>query len=375
METPTPVAPRGDKLVLTPVHFSALPGWDADAIEEALPAFERSCHVLLQRPPHAAIGSDGISSLAQDWRAPCLALREAPRGQRAAARAFFERWFSPHLVANNEKRDGLFTGYYEPELRGARQRTTKYDVPLYLRPPELITADLGEFGERFKGARIAGHVVGGRLRPYLSRAQIVAGAIANRNLELIWVDDAIDAFFLQIQGSGRVILDDETVVRVGYDGANGHPYTAIGRELVRRGALARENITMQSIRAWLGANAMESAAVMNVNASYVFFREVKGDGPIGSQGAVLTPGRSLAVDRRYIPLGAPVWLDTTDPLAGKRPLRRLLIAQDTGGAILGPVRGDVFWGHGAVAVEHAGRMQSRGSYYVLLPRSIAAPTS
>ena len=189
--------------------------------------------------------------------------------------------------------------------------------------------------------------------------------------EIVWVDDPVDAFFLQIQGSGRILFDDGTMMRVGYAAQNGHPYVAIGRELIARGALTRETVSMQSIRAWLVANPGEAAAVMNLNPSYVFFRTLEGDGPLGSEGVAVTPGRSLAVDRAFLAMGLPVWLDAEDPLDPTSRVRRLMVAQDTGGAIKGPVRGDVFWGHGPEAAERAGRMRSSGRYWVLLPRGVA----
>jgi membrane-bound lytic murein transglycosylase A len=209
------------------------------------------------------------------------------------------------------------------------------------------------------------------LKPYETRQEIDAGRLSGRDLELLWVDDPLDAFFLHIQGSGRVRLADGETVRVGYAGQNGQPYVAIGRLLAERGALRRDEVSLQSIRDWLAAHPAEAAEVLAANPSYVFFRLLEGDGPIGAHGVALTPGRSLAVDPSFVPLGVPVWLDTTDPLDERRPLRRLMMAQDTGGAIRGAIRGDVFWGAGEEAKARAGRMRSRGRYYLLLPRAAA----
>jgi membrane-bound lytic murein transglycosylase A len=213
------------------------------------------------------------------------------------------------------------------------------------------------------------------LRPYENRAAIESGALRGRGLEMLWVDDPVDAFFLQIQGSGRVMLEDGTSLRIGYAGQNGHPYVAIGRELIARGALTREAVSMPAIRDWLRANPQEADAVMNRNPSFVFFRELDGDGPVGAQGVALTPGRSLAVDRSFVPYGVPVWLDAEDPVDGEVRVQRLLVAQDTGGAIRGPVRGDVFWGHGPEAEHRAGLMKSRGRYFLLLPKTVTPPAS
>jgi membrane-bound lytic murein transglycosylase A len=221
--------------------------------------------------------------------------------------------------------------------------------------------DLGRFRPAWRGERIAGRVDKGNLVPYSSRAEIEQGALSGRGLELAWAADTIETFFLQIQGSGRVRLADGGELRVGYDGQNGHPYVALGRVLIDRGLLPREQVTMQSIKAYLRAHPDEAAALMRENPSYVFFRELSGDGPVGAQGVALTPGRSLAVDRAFVPLGAPVWLVAED-------IARLLVAQDTGGAIRGPVRGDLFWGHGAEAEARAGAMKARGRAWLLLPR-------
>jgi membrane-bound lytic murein transglycosylase A len=282
-------------------------------------------------------------------------------------------------VTDRDRPDGLFTGYYEPLLRGSRRYGGAYTVPLYRAPDDLVLIDLGLFKPDLAGREIAGRIDGRQFVPYFGRAEIDAGALEGRGLELVWVDDAIDTFFLQIQGSGQVELDDGARIRVGYDGQNGHQYRAIGRDLVAQGALTLEEVSLQSIRDWLIAHPAEAREIMARNASYVFFRERPeldaADGPIGAQGVPLTAGRSLAVDRRYIPLGTPIWLESTAPWPeGEGPLRRLVIAQDTGGAIKGPVRGDVFWGTGPRAEAIAGHMKSQGRYVVLLPKA-AAPTS
>ena len=329
--------------VLTPAAFADLPGWQEDDLSGALSAFLRSCR-----------------------KGPvCEAAAKA-----SSPRAFFESHFQPFAV--NAGEEGLFTGYYEPLLQGSRERTERYRVPLYVRPPELVMVDLGDFREELKGQRIAGQVEEGQLVPYPDRRAIEEGALSGRDLELVWVDDPVDAFFHQIQGSGRVSLDDGSEMRVGYAAQNGHPYFAIGKDLVERGAMPKEQVSMQSIRRWLEENPDLADDVMARNASYVFFEELKGEGPLGAQGVPLTPGRSLAVDLKHWTLGVPVWLDTRAPSPREgepdRPLRRLLIAQDTGGAIRGVVRGDVFWGHGEEAAEIAGRMKHPGRMWVLLPR-------
>ena len=337
-----------DGRVLAPATFADLPGWEADDPSAALAAFRRSC--LRMKSP------------------ACEAAARA-----TSARTFFETHFQPFAVSDGGDPEGLFTGYYEPQLQGSRKRSERYRVPLYVRPPDLVMVDLGDFREELKGQRIAGRVEEGDLVPYPDRKAIEGGALSGRELELVWVDDPVDAFFLQIQGSGRVRLDDGSEMRVGYAAQNGHPYFAIGKDLVERGALTREQVSMQSIRRWLEENPDLADDVMARNASYVFFEELKGEGPLGAQGVALTPGRSLAVDLKHWTLGTPVWLDASSPSPREgepdRPLRRLMIAQDTGGAIVGVVRGDVFWGHGEEAAEVAGRMKNPGKMWVLLPRA------
>ncbi|RUQ73754.1 murein transglycosylase [Azospirillum doebereinerae] len=362
--------PPPEALTLTPVAFTDLPGWTADRVAEALPALDRSCGRFAALPPDRPVGPSAVGGKAADWRGPCAALAAVPKGDDGAARAFFQAQFTPYAAANNDDRKGLFTGYYEVELEGSRAPDPAYPVPLYKRPADLVMVDLGEFAERWKGERTAGRVVDGRLKPFEDRAAIEAGALRGKGLELVWLKDPVATFFLHIQGSGRIRLADGGEMRVGYAGQNGHKYVAIGKALIDRGELKREEVSLQTIRAWLAAHPDQAAALMNTNPSFVFFQTLTGDGPIGAQNVALTPGRSLAVDSKFLPYGAPVWLDAEDPLDSARPLQRLLIAQDTGGAIRGPVRGDVFWGHGAEAEQRAGVMKSRGGYFLLLPKTV-----
>ncbi|HEY4135978.1 MAG TPA: MltA domain-containing protein [Alphaproteobacteria bacterium] len=381
---------KPDALTLTPVAFSALPGWSADDQSAALPALRKSCAYFARQadatrlqPAPTGETAPGIGGYVGDWRIACAAAAQVPDNDAAAARAFFEREFRPFKAANNQNSQGLFTGYYEAELRGSRQQSARYNVPLYKVPSDLVSVDLAEFGSEFSGRTIAGKVVQGKLKPYDDRAAIERGALKGKNLELLWVDDAIDAFFLHIQGSGRIDMDDGSVLRVGYAGKNGQPYVAIGRELAARGVMPADQVSMQTIRAWLKANPRDAEALMNANRSYVFFGETKSagpnDGPIGAQTVALTPGRSLAVDRKFLPLGLPIWLDATHPddanastsSSGDVRIRRLVVAQDTGGAIRGPVRGDVFFGWGEESAARAGLMRDRGEYYLLLPNAVA----
>jgi membrane-bound lytic murein transglycosylase A len=368
-------APAEPTLSLVPVTFAALPGWPEDDPSEALLAFRRSCGRMARQDPGKRMGGSGaFAGQVGDWARACA---EADRtaADPAAARSFFETAFAPFAVTDGGKAEGLFTGYYEPLLSGSRAPDARYRHPLYRRPADLVSVDLGQFDPELAGRRIAGRVEDGRLRPYADRAAIDGGALAGRDLELLWVDDPVDRFFLEIQGSGQVRLADGGTVRVGYADQNGRPYRAIGKDLIEAGAIPRERMSMQAIRAWLEANPDQAPGMMAKNGSYVFFRELPelatAPGPLGAQGVPLTPGRSLAVDRKFLPLGAPLWLDTTAPFPdGDRPLRRLVVAQDTGGAIRGPVRGDVFWGADALAEHVAGHMKSPGRLFILLPRGL-----
>jgi len=365
-----PSAPR-----LAAIGYGDLPGWLEDRHAEAMAALRRSCEAFAPKPDAAVVGTTLVPMTVRDWRVPCAELQRLGTADDGAARAFIERWFKPFRVAVGSGAEGLFTGYYEPMLNGARRRDERFTVPIYRRPPELVTVDLGRFRKDLARKRIAGVVRDGRLYPFAPRARIDGGALAGRGLELVWVDDAADAFFLHIQGSGRVRLADGGEMRIGYAGANGHPYTAIGRVLIERGEIGPEHMSMQAIRRWLVSHPDRAQALMSENASFIFFREIAGAGPIGTQGVALTPGRSLAVDPAFVPLGLPVWIDVTDPIDAEVPLRRLMVAQDTGGAIKGAVRGDVFWGHGTDAAQRAGAMKSRGTYYLLVPRAaLQSPT-
>lgn len=345
---------------LTPTGFDSLPGWADDHVAEALAPFIAGCAKITDAA----------------WMPVCDRARQVPPRSNAAARAFFEANFQPNIVTADGTATGLFTGYYEPEVQGARTPSAAYAVPLLSPPKDLVQVDLGAFSDELKGKRITGRIQGGTLVPYHDRAAIAAGALRAQHLELLWLRNPVDAFFLEIQGSGRVKLPDGAVVRITYAGQNGRGYVPIGRVLAQQGAIPLAQVSMQSIRAWLESHPTEAPGVMNRNPSYVFFRELSGvrtdEGPPGALGAALTPMRSAAVDRSFIPLGAPIYIDTTDATDGT-PIQRLMVAQDTGGAIKGPVRADIFFGWGPAAEDHAGRMRQPGRQYLLLPK--AAPAS
>jgi peptidoglycan lytic transglycosylase A len=372
--TPPAVPPS---LRLDSVQFGELESWTQSDPRGALQAFLRSCVVLAAKADDAPIGGLNYAGTAGEWRQVCNAAALVSTDSPEAARRFFESEFVPYRVVQGSG-VGLFTGYYEPQLRGSRRRHGPYQTPLYGVPGDLVNVDLGLFRENLRGQRIVGRVTDGRLIPYPTRAEIESVGLAE-SASILFVDDPIDAFFLQIQGSGRVVLDDGTVVRAAYAAQNGRPYTPIGAILIQRGELSREAVSMQSIRAWLVEHPAEAQQLMNANASYVFFAEQPiGDpllGAAGAQGVPLTPEASLAVDLTVHALGVPVWLETTapDPDTTKpdRIFHRLLVMQDTGGAIRGAVRGDVYWGYNADAGSIAGRMRSAGRMTALLPRLVA----
>jgi membrane-bound lytic murein transglycosylase A len=339
------------RFTLRPVAFDRLAGWVDDSVSAAIPVFLKSCGRFLSRADTAALDAKAMGAdfgRVGEWRPLCEAAQALPPGNDAAARQFFETAFVPMAVADHGSAEGLFTGYFEIELNGSRQRHGPYQTPLYRKPPDI----------------------GPAFRP--TRAEIEDGALTGRGLELLWVDNPIDAFFLEIQGSGRVRLSEGGSLRIGYDGQNGHSYVAVGRQLIERGDISRASLSMTAIRDWMTQHPEAGAALRRENPSYVFFREIGGDGPIGAEGVAVTPERSIAVDRGFIALGIPIFLAAEERFAAASSVRRLLVAQDTGGAIKGPVRGDVFWGTGAAAGSRAGVMNARGSYYLLLPRGIAA---
>jgi membrane-bound lytic murein transglycosylase A len=352
---PAPVKPPPAPL-MTPTTFSALPGWQEDDLRQAWPAFMASCR---------AIGSRA------DWKTACTAAQVVDARDAGAIRQYFEANFVPNLVRAEDGSDtGLITGYYEPMLHGSRKRGGAYQTPLYKVPDDLLTIELASVYPNLKNMRLRGRLVGKKVVPYSTRAEIEHANLPGK--ELLWVDDAVEAFFLEVQGSGRVQLDDSgETVRIAYADQNGHPYKAIGRWLVEQGELTVEQATAQGIKAWIAAHPERRQELFNVNPSYVFFREERlpdpSVGPKGALGVPLTPARSVAIDPHLLPLGAPLFLATTE--AGSDvPMRRLMMAQDTGGAIRGAVRADFFYGFGGAAPEKAGLMKQPGQIWVLLPR-------
>ncbi|MBI3146550.1 MAG: MltA domain-containing protein [Pseudogulbenkiania sp.] len=390
------VAPRTAD---TPVRFETasvaeLPQWQQQAVGESLPALQQSCKAVAKRA---------------EWAGACRAAAAVPANDAAAVRRFFETHFQAWKLRDGARDSGLITGYYEPLLNGSRVKSARTPYPLYGVPADLLTLDLpapersksvlvarrgpgnrltlrpgatttgaGEVEVRLadfvidgRTSKLRGRLDGQRLRPYYTRAEVEQGLGVNSAAVLAWVENPVELFFLQVQGSGRIQLEDGSFLRVGYAEQNGYAYQSIGRWLVDRGELTLADASMQGIQDWIKAHPTRQQELFNVNPSYVFFKVLPHaeGGPLGSLGVPLTDGYSIAVDPRYIPLGAPVYLATTWPLSNQ-PLVRLVHAQDTGGAIRGAIRADFFWGFGTEAGMYAGRMKQPGSLWILLPKGM-----
>jgi membrane-bound lytic murein transglycosylase A len=353
--------------------FDALKGWQEDDHLEALISFKVSCGRLLKYPDEREYNGFGVAA---DWKPACQAAIDIENSTKDAAKGLFEKHFT--VLSFRELEDGLFTGYYAPLYKGSKVKTDRFNAPLYAVPNDLQSLNLGQFDSRLKGRSVIGEVQAGKFVPYKDRKIIDQGALENKGLELVWLEKAEETFFLQIQGSGFIELDNGEIMHLGYAQRNGRPYRAIGQYLIESGDVAREDMSLQAILGWMIANPEKSDELMWKNPSYVFFQLRDNDKPVGSLGVGLTPGRSLAVDREHIPLGMPLWLETFQEQACDQEtnilishLNRLVIAQDTGGAIKGKIRGDVYWGIGDEAEKKAGPMKDKGTYYLLVPKNVA----
>ncbi len=359
------------------VQFKQLPGWDRGDVQQSFSAFQVSCRAFIKQEPEQVVGTDDIMLQAKDWHPACHAALALDGAQANTAKDFFQKWFAPvEFNGENEPIPGLFTGYYMPTIKGSYTRSAQFNVPIYELPNDLISVDLGLFMPHLKNRKIVGRLSDNKIVPYYSREEITKGAIKKKARVLVWIHSPIDRLFLEIQGSGVVELEDGSPLYVGYDGQNGAPYTAIAGVLIKQGVMTKDNASMQAIKRYLEANPEQLNPVINQNKSFVFFRKLHLNGALGSQGVVLTPGYSLAVDRQWIPMGTPLWLNTSRPDSKapdkNKPMQRLMIAQDTGGAIKGKIRGDVFWGGGDRATLIAGHMKNSGHYWLLLPRHTLA---
>lgn len=350
---PEPAVPAARPL--EQADWGDLPDWQRDRLTAALPALRQSCSVLARKPL---------------WQPFCVELSGlGSTASEATLRQFFARTLRPWRLVNPDgSREGLVTGYYEPVIKGSRYRSEANRWPIYGVPEDMLTIDLGEAYPELAKYRLRGRIEGRRVVPYWSRGEINEKGSAFKAPVLLWAADPIDLFFLQVQGSGRVRLADGSMVRIGYADQNGFPYQSIGRWLVAQGELTLDKASMEGIKSWARANPSRLAELLESNPSFVFFRELPSGtgGPIGALGVPLSAERSIAVDPHVVPLGAPVYLATSWPNES-RPLRRLVVAQDTGGAIKGVVRADFFWGFGPQKGALAGRMRQSGEMWVLLP--------
>lgn len=341
---------------LVPVSFKDLPGWKQDYHRFALSSFKKSCRKILQKP-WSTTGWNHVTGNAGKWQSSCVLANTLGNINRRKARKFFENHFRPYKVTGY----GLFTGYYEPTVVGSLTRIGRYQFPIYEMPVGWLPTEAGKIP-------VPSYAENGVLRQYPTRKEIDEGMLKGKTRVLAWASSAVDVFFLHIQGSGIIKLRDNRVMRLGFAGHNGHKYTSIGKILMSEGQIPKEKLSMQSIRGWLLANSRRAASVMHKNARYIFFRKLKTGAPFGAQGVPLTAGRSLAIDPNFIPYGTPVWLNVQAPIFKKRVFQRLLIAQDTGAAIKGPFRLDIFFGRGTLAAIQAGHLKHRGRFFLLIPQ-------
>lgn len=367
--------PAHDQLKLTKALWSELPGWAADKHHEAVTAFLSSCVKLAELKDDDLVGVDGHGGKAKQWRAACDKASKLKPGDPRAARAFFESEFTPWQAEGKTGPVGKLTGYFVQELHASRKRGGKYTVPILGRPADLVMVDLSPFIQDAHGRRIWGrHDEQGNIVPYFTRAEVRNGALAQQKLDLMYADDPVDVLFAQIEGSAKAVMDDGPPVWLAFNGKNGHKYRGVGGVLKEKGLLTGAyNGTMAGIRKWFADNPTAFDEIADRNPSFVFFKEAKQPGAVGSQGVILTPRRSLAVDRAFIAHGTPIWVDTRAPnvgATGTSAWQHLLVAQDTGSGILGAVRGDVYWGDDASAAEIGGRMGGEGRYWLLLPTGV-----
>ncbi len=356
-----------------PVSFADIPGWTEDDHLAAYKAFRTSCRPITVQPPQPV----DDKALGSSLRDPCRLARETDISDAVTARVFFERHFVPLQISRLGEDDGFVTGYYEPILDGSRTQTDVYNVPVYRRPSNLFVRGFSQDAPNLPNKGAVYRKIGRRkLVPYYDRAQIEDGAIAGRGLEIAWLKTQTDLLFAQIQGSARIHLDDGSTIRINYDAHNGYPYTAVGRVLIDRGIIPKEQMSMQKIREWMEQNPDAANDVRRQNRSYVFFREVQlsdKDEPVGAQGVPLTPGRSIAVDSSLHVYGTPFFIQGELPIEtaqSKTPFHRLMIAQDTGSAIVGPARADLYFGAGADAGKVSGRLKHSMHFVMLVPKAI-----
>ena len=363
------------RITIKQASFAHLPGWKTTPVKQSLNAFRMSCRTFLKQDPEKWAGTEHIALQIKDWQPACRAAMRIDPVSDVAAKEFFQTWFKPVEFYQGKPIHGLFTGYFMPLLKGSLIKTKDYRVPVYGLPSNHITANLAMFKPELKNRRIVGRLLGKTLVPFFTREEINNGAIRNTAPVLFWINSPMDRVFLEIEGSGVVDLVGGKRIYVGYAGENGAPYTSIASVLIKQGVLTHETASSENIKHYLEAHPKEINHVLNQNKSFIFFGQLKTDAALGAQGVGLTPGYSLAVDPKWIPYGTPTWLSTRIPTKNSTTttrFNRLMVAQDTGGAIRGTVRGDIFLGAGKKASYIANHMRDQGRYWLLLPRHIAS---
>jgi membrane-bound lytic murein transglycosylase A len=374
-DEPADQPPAHDQLTLTKAKYADLPGWSDDKLAEALPSFLISCAKLGELKDDEPVGVDGHGGKAKQWRHACSEAAKVKAGDNAAAKKFFEAEFEPFVAAGKTGPVGKLTGYYVQEIHASRKKHDKFQIPVLGRPADLVMIDLQKFVHDGHGRHVWGRLDKGELVPFYTREEIRKGVLASAKLELMYADDPVDVLFAQIEGSAKAKLDDGSEVWLEFAGKNGRAYLGVGGLLKQKGELQKPGSgTMQGIRQWFKDHPGRFDEIVDPDASYVFFMESKQPGAVGSQKVILTSKRSMAVDRAFIAMSTPVFVDAKAPVVGKpgttAAWQHLLIAQDTGAGIQGAVRGDIYWGDDRDAEELGGRMGGAGRYWVLLPKGV-----
>lgn len=349
---------------LTQTSFSTLEGWKNDDFAQVIPVFSKNCAKILQSTK-SYMSETGVRIKTSDYQNICNKFNKQNIDTSAKMQKFLEKEFTPYIVSAGNNQTGKFTSYYEAIINASFEKNDRYKYPVYGKPSDLVEINLRDFGTDLPNTRLVGHVIKGKFVPYHKRAEI-----ENHGIDapvLMWADDPVDIHFMQIQGSAIAKMDDGSELRIGYADNNGHKFRGIGTIMLEKKILKPGEVSMENIRTWLRTHKKEAKELMQQNERFIFQQISDADGPLGAFGVPLTAGRSMAVDNAFIPLGSLLWLDTVSP--DKKPLQKLMFAQDIGAAIKGAVRGDYFWGHGDEALHYAGRMNSVGKYYLLAPKN------
>ncbi|MBA2649705.1 MAG: murein transglycosylase A [Legionella sp.] len=360
------------KIQFKQASFAQLPNWHATEMNTSFKAFQISCGAFIKQDPDKQVGTEVIPLRIKDWLPACNEALKINSVNEAQAKSFFEKWFVPVEFYDKGQVEGLFTGYYMPLLKGSLTPTPEFNVPIYETPRDMIHVDVNLFLPHLKMKPLIGRIHNAKLIPYYTREDINKGAIKDTAKVLVWIHSPVDRIFLEIEGSGIIELQDKTKIYIGYSSQNGLPYRSIVGVLIKEGIMSKENASMQGIKNYLESHPKEMDNILNQNKSFVFFQKLNTKAAYGTQGVPLTPEYSLAVDLKWIPLGMPLWLNTSNPTMEDQdknePLNRLMIAQDSGGAIKGKVRADVYWGSSEKATIMGGHMKNKGYYWLLIPR-------